>query len=331
MRRFQCTCDAPIFFDNHQCLKCGAAVGFDPESMSMVPVEKPADLAYCGNHDYGVCNWLRPTESEHDLCRACQFNRTIPSLDLPHNTERWAALERAKKRLFYSFYRLELPVRDGWRAGCDGLLFDFLDDARTQAETYPDTFITSGFAEGVITINVLEADDIARTTAQVELRERYRTLLGHFRHESGHYFWSLLSKDEKASNMFGDLFGDPSVEYRASLNHYYETGPPTDWEQCYISAYASSHPLEDWAETWSHYLLMHDALETAHAHGLIATSPSCSTFVDRISQWQAVSVGLNEMNQSVGREDAYPFVISIQVRNKLAYVDAMISRLRTLQ
>ena len=131
--------------------------------------------------------------------------------------------------------------------------------------------------------------------------------------------------------MFADLFGDASAEYRQSLEHYYDQGPPADWEQRYISAYASSHPLEDWAETWSHYLLMHDALETAHAHGLIDTPPLASAFVERISQWQVVSVGLNEMNQSVGREDAYPFVISVQVRNKLAYVDAMISRLRTLQ
>ncbi|GIS02283.1 MAG: hypothetical protein CM15mP103_08340 [Gammaproteobacteria bacterium] len=194
MKRFQCRCGAPIFFDNHQCLQCGAQVGFDPESMSMVPVEQRTDLTYCGNHDHGVCNWLRPAASEDDLCRACQFNRTIPNLDLPHNTERWAALERAKKRLFYSLYQLGLPVADGWQAGSQGLLFDFLDDARTQPETYPDTFITSGFAEGVITINVLEADDVARTAAQAELRERYRTLLGHFRHESGHYFWSLLQR-----------------------------------------------------------------------------------------------------------------------------------------
>ena len=122
-----------------------------------------------------------------------------------------------------------------------------------------------------------------------------------------------------------------NAEYRASLDRYYEQGPPADWEQRYISAYASSHPLEDWAETWSHYLLMHDALETAHAHRLIDTPPSSSALVERISQWQAVSVGLNEMNQSVGRDDAYPFVISAQVHNKLAYVDAMISRLRTLQ
>ena len=331
MKRFQCSCGAPIFFDNHQCLQCGARVGFDPESMSVVPMEQHADLVYCGNHDHGVCNWLRPSQSDHDLCRACQFNRTIPNLSLPFNTERWAALERAKKRLFYSLYQLSLPMTDGWQASDDGLLFDFLDDARTQPDTYPNTFITSGFADGVIIINLLEADDVARTAAQIELRERYRTLLGHFRHESGHYYWSLLSGDEMATSLFTEVFGDANADYRSSLDAYYREGPPADWEQKYISAYASSHPVEDWAETWSHYLLMHDALETAHAHHLIDITPSSGALAERISQWQAVSVGLNEMNLSLGREDAYPFVISPQVHNKLAYVDTMISRFRTLQ
>ena len=331
MRRFQCTCGAPIFFDNHQCLKCGARVGFDSVTMSMVPVDQHVDLAYCSNHGHGVCNWLRLADADNSLCQACQFNRIIPNLDLPNNIERWSALERAKKRLFYSFYRLGLPLRDGWQVGSQGLLFDFLDDARTQPETFPNTFTTSGFAGGVITINVLEADEVARTAAQVELRERYRTLLGHFRHESGHYFWSLLSMDDKLTKMFSDLFGDANAEYQASLDYYYEQGPPVDWEQRYISAYASSHPLEDWAETWSHYLLMHDALETAHAHHMIDTPPSASSLAERISQWQEVSVGLNEMNHSVGRDDAYPFVISAHVQNKLAYVDAMVSRLRRLE
>ena len=134
-----------------------------------------------------------------------------------------------------------------------------------------------------------------------------------------------------ATSLFAEVFGDANADYRSSLDAYYREGPPADWEQKYISAYASSHPVEDWAETWSHYLLMHDALETAHAHHLIDIAPSSVALAERISQWQAVSVGLNEMNLSLGREDAYPFVISAQVHNKLAYVDAMISRLRTLQ
>ena len=134
-----------------------------------------------------------------------------------------------------------------------------------------------------------------------------------------------------ATSLFTEVFGDANADYRSSLDAYYREGPPADWEQKYISAYASSHPVEDWAETWSHYLLMHDALETAHAHHLIDIAPSSVALAERISQWQAVSVGLNEMNLSLGREDAYPFVISPQVHNKLAYVDAMISRFRTLQ
>ena len=198
-------------------------------------------------HEYGASTqpiWFTAvtiTASRRRLGRACQFNREQDGL------------ERAKKRLFYSLYQLGLPMADGWQAGTQGLLFDFLDDARTQPETYPDTFITSGYAEGVITINVLEADDVARTAAQAELRERYRTLLGHFRHESGHYFWSLLSEDEKATSLFADLFGDANAEYRTSLDRYYKQGPPADWEA--ISGCGAPHGglgRDD-------YLLMHDA------------------------------------------------------------------------
>jgi len=328
VRRFQCSCGEAIFFDNQQCLSCAARVGFDPATLTMAPLEEHGHLTYCDNEGHGVCNWLRPKKSDSSLCVACQFNRTIPNLKLPNNIQRWAALERAKKRLFYSLFRLGLPLMSSWRNPERGLLFDFVDDARTQPDAYPDTFITSGFANGVITINSLEADDAARTAAQIELRERYRTLLGHFRHESGHYFWMFLADDEQQTASFQRIFGDASNSYRASLERHYAQGPPADWERSYISAYASSHPLEDWAETWSHYLLMHDALETAHAHGLTTVAPSDCAFSELISQWQAVSVGLNEMNQSVGRDDVYPFVINARVRDKLSYVDTVVNWLR---
>ena len=36
----------------------------------------------------------------------------------------------------------------------------------------------------------------------------------------------------------------------------------------FISSYATTHPWEDWAETWAHYLHMADALETAASIGL---------------------------------------------------------------
>jgi hypothetical protein len=38
---------------------------------------------------------------------------------------------------------------------------------------------------------------------------------------------------------------------------------PANWQKSFISKYATSHPWEDWAETWAHYLHIMDMLETA--------------------------------------------------------------------
>ena len=331
MKRFHCQCGAQLFFENQHCLKCGLDVGFDSELMTMVPVDGQ-DVVYCGNwHDCGVCNWIRPRQGGHHLCVACQFNRTIPDLTLPNNLQYWGALEQAKKRLLFTLMTLGLPLQSGWCDPNGGLLFDFLDDERSKPEHYAGNFVTSGFGNGVITLNVLEADDAARAAMQSEMLEPYRTLLGHFRHESGHYYWSLMSHEAAISDAFADLLGDPNKDYAGSLERYYETGPPSDWQDGYISAYATAHPLEDWAETWGHYLHMLDALETARAHHLLEKDGTTMSMSERIAAWQQVSVMLNEMNRSVGGSDAYPFTISTGVARKLELVDGAMGYLQRRQ
>ena len=328
MKRFYCLCGAQLFFENQHCLKCGRDVGFDPELVTMVPVDG-LDVVYCGNwHDHGVCNWVRPRQGSHHLCVACQFNRTIPDLSLPNNLQYWKALEQAKRRLFFTLQMLGLPLQNGWCDPNGGLLFDFLDDERSSPEHYAGTFVTSGFGNGVITLNVLEADDAARAAMQSEMLEPYRTLLGHFRHESGHYYWSLISHDASNRFAFTELFGDPNQDYASSLERYYAKGPPSDWHDSYISAYATAHPLEDWAETWGHYLHIFDALETSEAHGLMSAVAPQMTIAERVTAWQEVSVVLNELNRSVGRADAYPFAIGPRVIDKLEFVHRVIGDLR---
>jgi len=330
VKRFHCHCGEQLYFDNHRCLSCGDDVGFDPGAAAMVPLANRQDLVYCDNWPtHGVCNWLLPKTGAHELCFACCFNRTIPNLELPENTRHWAALERAKKRLLYTLMGLGLPLLNGWQNPDQGLLFDFLDDARTQPGHYPESFVASGFGAGVITINVMEADDVARTALQAQLRERYRTLLGHFRHESGHYYWSLLPDQDAARSEFLGVFGDETLDYKTALDRHYAAGPPEDWHDDFISAYASSHPSEDWAETWGHYLHIHDALETAVAHDLLPGDTLARPFSERVAAWQSLSVALNELNRSVGQEDVYPFVISAPVCTKLDFVDRVMDRLRT--
>jgi hypothetical protein len=329
MKRFKCPCGGQVFFDNHQCLSCGTSLGFDPGSMTMMPADGSNGFHRCENgvqHD--VCNWLRPAYSEHPLCFGCQFNRTIPNLSLDGNEARWAVLEEAKKRLFFTLIRLGVPLTNGWQDPERGLLLDFLEDSRSKPGVYPESFVSTGYLGGVITINALEADDAARAAVRAELRESYRTVLGHMRHESGHYYWARLDPDDALRAEFVSVFGDESRDYSGALELHYENGPPDGWREFYISAYASAHPSEDWAETWGHYLHIYDALETAAAQGLIPTDPADMTIGERISTWQRLSIALNEINRSIGRGDAYPFVINSMVASKLAFVDRVISQLR---
>ena len=57
-------------------------------------------------------------------------------------------------------------------------------------------------------------------------------------------------------------------DYAAALSSHYQIGAPAGWEEDFITAYAASHPWEDWAETWAHYLQILDGLETCEGLGI---------------------------------------------------------------
>ncbi|WP_036858454.1 zinc-binding metallopeptidase family protein [Porticoccus hydrocarbonoclasticus] len=340
MKKFFCHCGNQVFFESRQCLYCKTNLGFDPGNMEMRTLTavhgqlfEASDqqlFRFCSNEmEFGVCNWLLPKESNDSLCTACQFNRTVPNQSQPENRARWLRLEQGKKRLFFTLIQLGLPFENGWAEPERGLLLDFIEDGRTQP-LFAETFVTTGYLGGVITINVMEADDIARVTVKSELKESYRTVLGHLRHESGHYYWSRLNPDDDMKRAFRNVFGDERQDYRSALDDYYRHGPAPDWADHFISSYASAHPSEDWAESWGHYLHIYDALETAAAHGVINHGPSAMDMQTRIDIWRQLSITLNELNRSVGRQDAYPFIINHQVENKLVFVDRVISQLQTL-
>lgn len=341
MRLFFCDCGSPVYFENSFCINCNSALGYDPARNDMLTLADWGDgvyrdllgnaFRYCSNGEkYGVCNWLRSMGDASPFCSACQFNRTVPDQSRPENQRRWLALERAKKRLFYTLAQLNLPLINGWADPQRGLLLDFVEDARS-SDAFPETFVTTGYLGGVITINVLEADDAARVAVRDEMNESYRTVLGHLRHESGHYYWSLLDPDRKLLEEFRDLFGDERADYGEALDEHYRSGPPPQWQDRYISAYASAHPSEDWAECWGHYLHIYDALDTAAAHKLLGVQPAVMSMAERLSAWTRISLMLNELNRSVGRGDAYPFVINELVAEKLEFIELAIQRLRTLR
>ncbi|MEL0083720.1 MAG: putative zinc-binding metallopeptidase, partial [Gammaproteobacteria bacterium] len=266
MKQFHCDhCGATIFFDSKQCVGCASRLGFDPQSRSMLAISPVAGQAnlfatrsgqqykLCDNGvTFDVCNWLIAADSNHSLCRGCQFNRTVPNQSLPHNERRWRRLEEAKKRLLFTLMSLQIPLTNGWQDPERGLLLDFIEDSRQPH--FAETFVTTGFLGGVITINALEADDVARISTMQEMNESYRTVLGHLRHESGHYYWSRLNPDANTRADFMRTFGDPDQDYSLALEAHYRDGPAANWREQFISAYASAHPAEDWAESWGHYL-----------------------------------------------------------------------------
>ena len=278
----------------------------------------------CHNQiEHGNCNWLRAEQDGPGYCLSCQHTRMIPNLDYADNLIRWSKLEQEKKRLLFAFLTLGIAPSPG------ELMFDFLEDARTNPTTYGGEIHNTGYANGVVTINVAEADDVVREQERHAVNEQYRTVLGHFRHESGHYFFERIPtalKDPVTS-----LFGDAQADYNTALADYYANGPGSNWQDTHISAYASAHPLEDWAETWSHYLHMHDVIETAVAYGLQPARIEGASIEEKISAWRELSVILNELNRSIGLGDAYPFVLGAVVTQKLALIERVVTELRNPQ
>ncbi len=333
MRRFYCICGQEIFLENLYCTACERSLGCDLPATAMISLEwegagwrvagRERLVKLCENRSlYGVCNAVVDIHDGCDLCLACRLNRTIPDLGKAENRRRWALLEEAKRRLLFGLLGLGLPLEAPVAGYPRGLCFDFLEDQRSNPDA-PLEFVTTGHHEGVITINVLEADEVQRVWQREQSSERYRTLLGHLRHESGHYYFELLVRDLAG---FERLFGDYHLAYDDALRHYYTQGPQAGWEQTHISAYASAHPLEDWAECFAHYLHMTDTLETAAARGAIPSLDGQAGIEQLLRVWDDFAVTLNELNRSLGLQDAYPFVVTPAVAEKLRFVHAVIGR-----
>lgn len=307
MRRFECRCGRPVYFDNHRCMNCDRRLAFDPATLDIVAFG-PDDVTprLCGNRDAVIrCNWVAPDSGN---CLSCRMSKLIPALSKRANRERWRRLEAAKRRLIYDLLGLGLPVDS------KSLKFVFKEDRRTNPDVFDD-HVTIGHAAGVITINAAEADDVYREEMRVAMAEPIRTLLGHMRHESGHFYSQVVINDGNRQAARA-LFGDETADYEAALAAHYESGPPANWQASYISAYATAHPAEDWAETWAHYLHIRSVLEVAESTGLTG-----KTDPDRWrEQFVDLAIAVNEIMRSLGQADAYPFIINDTVAAKIDFV-----------
>lgn len=340
MRVFRCAhCAQVVFFENTRCTRCGAELGFDPESLELRTLEPegnglrsltdPSDSRrwrFCANHVLAACNWLVALEGSA-LCRSCRVTRVRPPDGDPEGLAAFARAERAKRRLVWQVLGLGLPLapRD---EDPGGIAFELLWS--------PQGGIVTGHQDGVITVDLRESDDVRRERLRIELDEPYRTLLGHFRHEIGHYYWSLLVAGP-AVGWFRALFGDERSDYAGAMDRHYQQGPTSGWESSYVSAYASMHPFEDWAESFAHYLHMRDVLEMAASFRMTLAGPPGGSAGSQLSAdpgaavahpdfdglleaWIPLGIALNAVNRAMGKEDLYPFVLAPQVTEKLRFV-----------
>ena len=236
MKLFSCThCSNTVYFENATCERCGHQLGFLPEQARLVSLVEDGGLwsspaivddafVFCANAAHGACNWLIPAAPGGDIyCTACRHNETIPPIGDPANLHRWQTIERAKKRLFYSLIRLGLPLHTRNEDHLHGLAFRFLADDAAAPER-----VMTGHDNGIITIALAEADDAEREYRRTSMNEPYRTLLGHFRHEIGHFYWTQLIRDAPTLEEARRLFGDEREDYAAALQRNYEQGPPPD-------------------------------------------------------------------------------------------------------
>jgi hypothetical protein len=347
MKLFECqNCGQLLYFENTLCESCGRRLGYlsAQETVSAlrdsgdawIALAQPAGrYRYCVNAEHDACNWLVRADQPEIFCAACRHNRMIPDLSIPENILHWRKIELAKHRLFYTLLKLRLPLASRIDDPEGGLAFDFI----ATHEGHGHIPVFTGHANGLITINIAEADDPERERRRSEMGEPYRTLLGHFRHEIAHYYWDRLVFDSANLAEFRRIFGDERQDYAVALQNHYANGPPMDWPERFVSAYASSHPWEDFAETWAHYFHMIDTLETANAFAVSVrpTGSKGSTLAARINfdphdaemnriidAWMPLAFAVNAINRSMGLPDLYPFVLGQGAIGKLAFVNRLI-------
>jgi hypothetical protein len=338
MLAFACpVCARLVTFESVRCLNCASELGYEPQERTIVALAGQGQAGpwwRCANATLAACNWV--VREEGELCASCVLTRTRPNDSDAAALGGFASAEGAKRRLLFELIDLELPI-SAWHEQPGGLGFDLLSSEHEA--------VTTGHADGLITLDLDETDPAHRERMRVNLDEPYRTVLGHMRHEIGHYYQPILvtpgSADEARCR---EIFGDEREDYQQAMDRYYANGAPAGWEQRYVSAYATMHPWEDWAESFAHYLHVHDALQTAAAHGVRVAGPQLAStdpapldsapaqapgeIGAMLQAWIPLTYALNAISRSMGTRDLYPFVLGPEIEAKLAFIDSLVRAVR---
>ncbi|MGA8328711.1 MAG: putative zinc-binding metallopeptidase [Mycobacterium sp.] len=341
MRDFHCpNCGQRLTFENSTCLACGSALGFSLAEMALLVITtgddadhagfvSASDYDLCANRYVAECNWLVPI-NPGGLCESCRLTIERPNDADKAGLVEFASAEAAKRRLVVELHELKLPIIGRDEDPDYGLAFRLLSSAHEKVMT--------GHENGIITIDLAEGDDVHREQLRVEMDEPYRTLLGHFRHEIGHYYYyRLITPSAEYVDQFIALYGDANADYQEALDRHYSEGAPEGWQKKYVSSYATMHPAEDWAETFAHYLHIRDTLDTAAWMGFAPATATFdrpvlgpSAFATIIDMWLPVSWSLNMVNRSMGHDDLYPFVLPVAVLEKMKFIHNVIDEVTAL-
>jgi hypothetical protein len=336
VRDFICpNCGQHLSFENSVCLSCRSRLGFSLDDMAFLVIASGAESEHggavdaseyqlCANLHAAECNWLVKVAPVRRMCTSCALTRMRPNDTDKPAMAAFATAEKAKRRLIVELVDLKLPIVGREEDPNFGLAFDLLSSALEKVFT--------GHENGVITLDLAEGDDVHREQLRIAMDEPYRTLLGHFRHEIGHYYYyRLVGTASEYQEQARELFGDAEADYQAALDRHYSEGAPPGWESDYVSSYATMHPAEDWAETFAHYLHIRDTLDTAAAFSF---APAAATFERRnlgpsgfdtiIDMWLPLSWALNMVNRSMGHDDLYPFVLPARVLEKMRFIHTVI-------
>lgn len=332
MRAARCeNCSQLVFFENSLCLHCESPIGFDVPTLEIVTlIGDLEDAPRCANIDLAGCNWLVEKDDE-ELCLSCRMTSVRPEKDDTEGLVRYHAAEIAKRRVIRQLLTLGFPV--------DEDKIDFKLENSTDEKP-----VMTGHDNGTITLDLAESDDARRTARREQLGEPYRTLVGHFRHELGHYYQDILLNTEQKWDGCRAMFGDERDSYEDALERHYKEGPPKDWHDNFVSAYATMHPWEDWAETFAHYLHIRAVLETSADFGVSVEGPrsvnadgdrdefeaspqfgaSDRSFGEIWDNWLPLTYALNQINRAMGKEDLYPFVLAQPAVDKLTYMHLLV-------